>query len=238
MPQATCDLSQILQLASPTTKSQFELVITRHSESLDWLQPFQHLATIYNKGPDAPPNLPLAQIQNVPNKGLGAETMLRHIITRYDSLADVTFFAQGAVADRPDQPLYPLSYYQATPLTEARGYLTDAYDKPKSRYLTRADAPCIGNHTLEAWRTKVVGLPYKYLQEFWVRGDWIAVGREAVRSKPLPYYKYLYQLSEFGRGIWLEECWYWERTFWVLFTRKLPKSFQFPSTEKDVLLLS
>lgn len=218
------------------TKEKAEIVITRFDEPLDWIRGIEHIATIYNKG--APYESEAITLQT-PNYGCGLETMLRHIIKRYDSLAEVTFFSQGRFADRSDQPIYPLDYYfRAMTENDVRGVLTDSYDLPKSRYRTRLSSPdtyACGNKTLAEFRQTVVGIPYRYLVEYWVRGDWISVGRNVIRNKPKSYYCHLYAACKFGRGVLVEECWFLERSWYAIFKGQLKRGFTTNCSE-DVIL--
>ena len=163
--KATTDTTQILNVSSfcEMKRSQAEFVITRYNESLDWIKGIEHLSTIYNKG--EPIFIDKANIEQRSNYGLGIETMLRHIISRYDTLSDITMFCQGNIADRTDQPLYPLPWYFNDMGNGVKGYLTDAYDAPKSRYNMRdLVVPAMHNRNLDEFR-KFIGIPYKLMRE-------------------------------------------------------------------------
>jgi len=217
----TNKLSDILDTTkfADKTKNQAEFVITRFNESLDWLKGLEHLATVYNKGESI--ENPSYTVIEVPNYGVGIETILRHIISRYDSLADRTMFCQATLADREDQPMYPLSwYFEGEPV---RGVLTDAYDPPKFQYRARlSNESCASKRNLKEFR-EFIGIPYKHLNEYWVRGDWMSVSKEVIRSKPRSYYCFLYDTCQFDRGILVEECWFMERSFYSIFTRRQKK---------------
>jgi hypothetical protein len=109
---ATCNLVSVLKgnIFTYLDRTKFEIVITRFNEPLFWTGGMEHLCTVYNKGEGFRLDK-RAKIVSVPNHGVGTETILRHIIERYDSLADVTFFSQATLCDRVDQPLYPLKEY-------------------------------------------------------------------------------------------------------------------------------
>lgn len=83
-----------------------ELVVARYAEDLDWLAApmFNNAScTVYNKGPPLRPQDVPAAVQgtlvNRPNVGRCDETFLRHIVERYDSLADVTVFLPASCMD-------------------------------------------------------------------------------------------------------------------------------------------
>lgn len=220
-------------------KPQAEFVVTRFNESLEWLGGLEHLATVYNKGDTTTP--PFTQIMT-PNFGAGLETMLRHIITRYDSLADITMFCQGTLLDREDQPLYDLLwYFTDMPTCGVKGYLSEAYDRGNSRFPNRLSNPAceaIKNRDLFTFRRDVIGIPYKSHREWWVRGDWISATRQAIRKKPLAYYCYLYEACQFQRGIFTEELWYLERSWYSILTRPLDRLFKYAPRTPSVLLTS
>jgi protein-tyrosine-phosphatase len=75
------------------SKAQCELVVARYDERTDWVEPYAHLATIYNKG-----DTPVTGLDSVPlpNVGREAHTYLTHIVSRWDQLADRTVFLQGS----------------------------------------------------------------------------------------------------------------------------------------------
>jgi len=218
--KAVCDLETVLKDVSmfkDTSRSEFEIVITRFNESLEWTSGLQHLCVVYNKGSDFEF---LGSVKNVPNHGVGCETLLRHICENYWRLADVTFFCQATLCDRSDQPLYPLEVYMKCPIDSVVGVYDELNDTPKSRYTFRiSDEGCrsVGDISFGEWRKKI-GMPYKVAYESWVKGDWIAVGKKRVHRRPLSFYEGLYAACQFERGILVEECWFLERTFYSIFS--------------------
>jgi hypothetical protein len=81
------------------TMPTLELVVAHYQEDLAWLRrvPDVFGVTVYDKGGDAPHALRL------PNVGREAHSYLHHLVTRYDSLADITVFCQGRPFDHvPD----------------------------------------------------------------------------------------------------------------------------------------
>lgn len=218
-------------------KHNAEFVVTRFNEKLDWLEGLEHLATVYNKGE---PIAGTFQQICTPNFGAGLETMLRHIITRYDSLSEITMFCQGTLLDRDDQPLYPLTWYfhEMSP-NGVKGFLSEAYDRGNSRFpnrLSNSNCLSIKGRDLFTFRRDVVGIPYKSHREWWVRGDWISATRQAIRRKPLAYYCWLYEACHFNRGIFTEELWYLERSWYSILTRPLERGFTYKPENSSVLL--
>jgi hypothetical protein len=200
-------------------KNNFEIVITRFDETLDWTEGIEHLCTVYNKGE---PFSYKGTVINVPNYGLDLEVILRHIITNYNSLSRITFFAQGLIADRTDQPLFPIKEYytQCSPISIFAN-TTIASDPPTwqyepSKYLNEY-FQSVNKDTLSSFRKNIVHIPYQYLKEKWVRGLWMSVGKYCIRTKSLEYYKKLYEACKFNRATRIEEIWFLERSIYSIF---------------------
>jgi hypothetical protein len=217
MYKPTCKISEIrdnIDFFKNKTKSQCEFVITRFNESLDWIQGIEHLCTIYNKGTTF--DISGSTVINVPNYGMGIETMLNHIIQRYNSLADVTMFCQGNIGDRSDQPIYPFVwYFKDTSVNDVRANITSISDSPSFKW---GDEP--ETCTLKEFRETVIRIPYNIMTQKWVKGDWISVGRQKIIQHPLEYYSNIYNKCRFYRGIRIPELYYLERSFYIIFTTK------------------
>ena len=201
-------------------KREFEIIITRFDETLDWTQGIEHLCTVYNKGEPFPYK---GTVINVPNYGLDLEVILRHIITNYNSLSTITFFAQGCIADRPDQPLFPIKeYYTQCSSISIFANTTIASDPPTWQYepskYHNEHFQSVNKDTLSSFRKNIVHIPYQYFKEKWVRGLWISVGKYCIHTKSLEYYKKLYNACKFNRARRTEEIWFLERSIYSIFT--------------------
>mmetsp|Transcript_25723 Transcript_25723/g.47002 ORF Transcript_25723/g.47002 Transcript_25723/m.47002 type:complete len:634 (+) Transcript_25723:120-2021(+) len=87
------------QLPLETPFEGVQIVITRYTEDVTWLDSLSDFDTVvYNKGglktllPSPRPNLRVMDIENL---GREDETMLRHIVDNYDNASDITIFLQG-----------------------------------------------------------------------------------------------------------------------------------------------
>ena len=213
---ATCRLDIVLankEFFKDITRSQFEIVITRFNEDLAWTDGIEHLCTVYNKG--EPFSKGACKVVAVPNHGIGTETILRHIIEQYNNLSVATFFCQGNLCDREDQPLYPLTTYAKCGINELVCVKEDLWELPTARFRWRVSSPqcvSVGDMNLATWR-KYIGIPFRGAYESWVKGDWIAAGRERILRRPKKFYKDLYDVCQFQRGIQVEEIWFLERSF-------------------------
>lgn len=89
---------------------QIELVVARFEEDLRWIRrvPPSLRITIYNKGgsPALPSDFPKREgmtVTSLANEGREAATYLRHLVSRYETLAPRTVFCQGHPFDHaPD----------------------------------------------------------------------------------------------------------------------------------------
>ena len=204
-------------------KWQFEIVVTRFDEDLAWTAGLEHLITVYNKGLPFPPGHSFSKVKEVPNHGVGCETILRHCMEEYDSLAEITLFSQATLCDREDQPMFELyRYFSDGGPDKIVGIKTMSYDPPTSRFQWRISNPScksINDRNLGEFRRLAVKQPYRFLSEDWVKGDWISVGRNKIQKWPKKYYVNLYAACAFERGILVEECWFLERSFYSIFSK-------------------
>jgi hypothetical protein len=125
------------------------------------------------------------------------------------------------------------------PTNGVKGVLSEAYDRGTSRFpnrLSNPSCPALEDRDLATFRSKIVGIPYKSHREWWVRGDWISATRQAIRKKSLAYYCWLYHSCQFQRGIFTEELWYLERSWYSILTRPLDRRFVYTPMTPSVLL--
>ena len=237
------DFLKNIHLFTNISPLQAEIVITRFNEPLEWTKDIAHLCTVYNKGVEPLPSYSFNKIVPTPNFGLGIETILRHIILNYDSLAFTTFFCQGMILDRVDQPLYPLEWYLLNQTATGFIGLEDIlYDSPNFRIVEKTTGNnllrAINERNLEKFRKEVIGMPYRLGIDRWVKGDWFSIGAKKIREKPIQYYMSIYIRSQFHRGVIVEELWYLERCYHSIFNRPIESYFNFipPLDEQQKLL--
>ena len=81
-------------------KDKVEIVIAAYNESLAWARMYDNIATAYVKCKEEisylAKNMPSLTVIPLPNVGRETHTYLYHIVNRYDTLADLTVFTQGA----------------------------------------------------------------------------------------------------------------------------------------------
>lgn len=245
MVEASCDLNKILEnthLLKDLKATDSEIVITRYNEPLEWTKTIAHLCTVYNKGTTPVPAYPYNKVIKTPNTGYDIETILRHIILNYETLSIITFFCQGTIGDRSDQPLYPLEWYLLDPKANDFRAVEDSLDdSPNFRIPAKVHSELcrtVSERTFAKFRKEIVGISYRQGIDKWVKGDWMAVGRAKIRSKPLEYYVGLYLRCQFTRGNEVEEIWFLERCYYSIFHRPLDPFFKYiPKRERQEELL-
>jgi hypothetical protein len=191
---------------------QIELVVARFEEDLRWIRrvPSSVRITIYNKGgsPALPSDFPKREgvtVAALVNEGREAETYLRHLVGRYDSLAPLTVFCQGHPFDHaPDfhASLQELASCEgriagANALTPFTWYgFLDETDDPNGR---RLFVPWSKNPERRELST---GVLYEALfgeaspNCFHFRGGaQFAVSRDAVYRRSLDFYERAHELS-------------------------------------------
>lgn len=161
-------------------KKNFELVITRFDENIEWSNNYKKFRTIYNKGPD---NLNCECIQR-PNFGRDGETILYHIINSWNNLADITFFCQGALNDRSDQML-KMDHIKNYIECKNKYYVFEKRRGPP-RGTTFYNFP----KTISQLWYEIFNEPYSSNYS-WCGGMWISVRKEVIKNVPLEKYKQL-----------------------------------------------
>jgi hypothetical protein len=68
----------------------YQFVVARYGESIEWTRGLPHPVLIYNKG-----IFDIEGAERLPNIGFEAQTFLHHFADRYDDLAEVTICLQG-----------------------------------------------------------------------------------------------------------------------------------------------
>jgi hypothetical protein len=207
-----------LEQLSKIKKNEFEIVISKYNENIEWTFPYKHLITIYNKS-----DIFLENSIKLPNVGRESHTFLYHIITNWDNLADKTLFTQGEMSDI-HQP-YPVPIYYFYPYK----YVSNIFN---SNIVFR-DGP--GNHIkhqgkwLKEYETNNMKSSIITFNEFfsifrnnkiknfndikWSHGAIFSVSRDLIKQNSIDVYKYLYKLvcnhKNPEEGHYFERCWYY-----------------------------
>ena len=190
-----------------------ELVIARHAEDLAWLRrvPGEFAVTVYDKGSGFPGAIPL------PNIGREAHTWLHHLAARYDTLADITVFAQGHPFDHaPDLHKRLRALADGSWLIREffwLGFLADT-DDPRGRrlFVPWSKNPERHELRLDEFHQRLFGSPGPEAYRFFA-GAQFAVTREATHRRTRTFYERASQLAaEFPLAPHcFERC--WDRVF-------------------------
>ena len=172
-----------------------ELVVARYNENLNWLRrvPKQFRVTIYDKSGAAEPGA--IQLSNV---GREAHTYLWHIITRYDSLAEVTVFCQGKPFDHAYDFHQTLRNLAENPTVNGYlplGHIVDTDDARGQRLFTRWSKNEDG-HELDMRGFHQALFETEGPQEYTFRlGAQFTVARQLIHGRPRGFYERALQVS-------------------------------------------
>lgn len=180
------------------TSSTIELVVARYRENPAWLRriPSSVRLTLYNKGPDMS-DFPAISL---PNIGREAHTYLHHIVTRYNSLSDITVFCQGNPFDHVPDFRRIITHIPAHPeyLDDFLwlGFIID-YDDPD------------GCHLFQNWTSANPDRAPLPLREIWTAlfhkdppekilffpGAQFSVRKEIIHNRPVEFYQHALELA-------------------------------------------
>lgn len=165
------------------TKENFEIVVARYDEDLSWCENYKNFVTIYNKGENDLnyPSIPLE------NKGHLADTILRHIITNYDVLADVTFFSHGSYNYRRDQIIKEKG--------KCHRFFEDFVSCDANTFVIIPKKAPPGSSTWYNYPTTLAKVYKRIFHKkyennyYWSCGKWISVSKEKIRKSPKEIYQ-------------------------------------------------
>ena len=166
------------------TKKNFEIVIARYDEDITWSDNYKSFRTIYNKGCDDIEK-PYIKLKNI---GHLADTILRHIITNYDNLADVTFFTHGSFNYRSDQLIKENGkchkYFKDFICTDKNTLVYLENGRPPHKNTTFYNYPdTIGNIYKKIFNSE-------YCNNFsWCRGKIMSIGKNRIRKTSVEIYQ-------------------------------------------------
>ncbi len=169
----------------------------------------EKMTSLFNKQEEKP-NESWAVKKNENNKNaLESFQWLSHIIYRYDTLADVTFFIQGHPHDHlPDWR--ELSHVE---VPSDFTFSTLPSNSMARKFTIDSD---FDTQTISLWE-KVYKDPSKFDQQaaVWVMGAQFAASKEVIRSKPLSWYIQLKAIAAHHKY----SAHALERTWWEVFGR-------------------
>lgn len=160
-------------------RTDFELVVTRYDEDISWTDHYSEFRTVYNKGGH---DVSYAFIP-LPNIGHHTDSILRHILDRYDTLATTTFFCHGSINYRADQQISK-DLWKSFLTVDPKGiFALRQTGLPKKE----GTFGCC-KEPISILHERFFGTPYKPLFD-WSPGLWISVGRNRIRGRPKEFYQ-------------------------------------------------
>jgi hypothetical protein len=171
------------------TIKNFEIVIARYDENINWCSNYKDYVTVYNKGND---DISFNTIK-LENRGHLADTILRHIITNYDNLADVTFFTHGSWNYRSDQLIRDINDMYNIRFKKFQDFIK--VDPNSLIYIQRWDSPKPDDRQLHMSYSMSNVYKYFFEKEYpkhrypWCCGKIMSVGRNRIRKTPLHVYE-------------------------------------------------
>lgn len=194
-------------------KLNFNIIVARYNENIDWLNKFSELLIVYDKGEKY--NLYSLRL---PNLGREGNTYLYHIINNWNNLSTINFFTQGNIYDHN---IFPLEYYlfsnkhlminlscHKTNFDHFWGHLKIS----DSRY--RKVSKC--NLNYGQWWDKYIKKKKPQINDFkWSPGGIFSVSKELIKKNSKEYYQEL--LTSLSTGINPEEGHYLERSWYYIF---------------------
>jgi len=170
------------------TRNDFELVMVRFEETLEdlsWSEPFSRVRTILNQGDLFSVN-PKGNVIQVEDKGWDAYAKLTHITSRYDSLANVTFFVQTNINDRSDQMIVDRPSNGESAWSDFFNNDPDFLSYHPTTVHRRVDGGFRMKNCAFTLQDVYNSLGIRYeVSDEWAPGYWVAVGKNKIRSRSL-----------------------------------------------------
>ena len=168
-------------------KKDFEIVVARYDENLDWCKNYLKFTTVYNKG--SPIDIDCYKF-NIPNIGHLADTILKHIIFNYNNLSNVTFFTHGSFNYRIDQIIKETKPCHKTfesfiHLDPNHIEFMERYEMKFSKNLRFYNYPL----NMEQVFFKIFKKPFPNIKPMaFAIGKWMSVGKNIIRRVPKQIY--------------------------------------------------
>jgi len=201
---------------------QYQIVIARYNENINYLLKYSNISIVYNKGDN---NIPLRfNYINLPNIGRESHTYLYHIIQNYENLANKTLFIQGNIKDHK---LYPLDDYLYNNL--------DFFGKKsihkidflkiniihKGKYLKELQNSNLkkSKYTPYQW-INIIGIDISDIDSFeMIWGANFSVSKDLIYKKPKIFYENLMRYLEYDKNP--EEGHFFERSWNLIFNHNI-----------------
>lgn len=201
----------------------YQVVVARYNESVDWLSMFKDSRVyIYNKG--EPISKCPYKVFQLPNVGREAHTYLQFIVDNYYKLPDVVFFTQGRIDDhvqpQKDTIFKNFIYIDRICTRVWRDVITSGFKGNRLLEWKGALAPASCD-ALEFFKT-YIGPEIPHPAYIYWAGIF-SVKKEYIHSRPLEFYKTLLELPELQHSN-CEVAHFFERMWFYVFNCDKPLS--------------
>jgi len=204
----------------------FQIVVARYNENLDWLKKYKNISLVYNKG-NNDVELNDFNVINLPNFGRESHTYLYHIINNYDNLKEYTIFFQGSLdfaKDIKHNKLNIEDYFQLNDFNgtlqscsfEQLKYPIQHFGKWKIEYdnglMKKSNFSCCYTWLKNFLEFDEIDL--EYIDVAW--GAMFSVHKSIILKKPKIFYEHLLRFIDYHPNP--EEGHYFERSWYFIFT--------------------
>jgi hypothetical protein len=193
---------------------EYQIVVARYNENINYLSLFKDIMIVYNKGDSSIPSI--FNSINLPNVGRESHTYLYHIIQNYDTLANRTLFIQGRINDHKLLPIieYFIPNEFVGKLTKNNIQYIKLPIKHEGKYLKELMRGNMkrSKYTPYEWINKI-GIDISGIKDFsMVWGANFCVSKELIHRKPKEFYediiKYVHYDVNPEEGHFFERAWY------------------------------
>jgi hypothetical protein len=198
----------------------YQIVIARYNEDINYFSFFKNIIIVYNKGED---NIdPSFKSIKLPNIGRESHTYLYHIIQNYDNLSKKILFIQGKIDDH--KPLPTIEYFKSYDFIGRKSKheigLIKNHINHAGKYLKELKNGNLkkSKYTPYNW-INMIGIDISELSEFeMIWGANFCVSKELIHKKPKIFYENLMKYIEYDSNP--EEGHFFERSWYLIFNNE------------------
>lgn len=208
----------------------YEIIVARYTENLDWLREVAHKAVVYNKGTNNLDNSHMfKQIINLPNVGREAHSYLYNIVHDWPTSNVVKVFVQGRISDHiPTEYIGLECKYIETLVEQARNYGISTNYKEHDFGINSATydfnisdripgmQPARRYSNLGTWYTAMISPNFPSSMKWYV-GAIFAVRADVIVNNKHGFYERL--LRSICASDNMEEAHFFERSWYYIFIR-------------------
>jgi hypothetical protein len=199
---------------------EYQIVIARYNEDINYLSYFKNIIIVYNKGED---NIdPSFKSIKLPNIGRESHTYLYHIIQNYDNLSKKTLFLQGKINDHKPLPIneYFKSYDFIGRKSKHEINLIKNHINHSGKYLKELKNGNLKKSKYSPYEwINMIGIDISNLNDFeMIWGANFCISKDLILKKPKIFYENLMKYIEYDYNP--EEGHFFERSWYLIFNNE------------------